>query len=139
MNAKLHHDDLLPFDNVNLNVFWMIHKSFRDRFNQLLHEKPSDSSVSAGSLAATVLLEGDRLARRMRLGDLLVAQETDDGIAWLGTAPQPILDPLGLELNLRRILQWVVGSHDFDKATVAGAPLVDHHDAITRHLFLANP
>src|SRR3984957_428099 len=71
--------------------------------------------------------------------NLLIAQETDDGIAGLGTAPQPILDAFGVELDLRRILEWVVGPHDFDKATVAGAPLVDHHYAITRHLLLANP
>src|SRR5260370_36556353 len=72
-----------------------------------------------------------------RLGGLLGYQEAADGVAGLCTASKPVLDPFGIQLNCCRFLEWVVGSHNLRETAVAGTPLIDHHDSITRHLLLA--
>src|SRR5579862_5400828 len=69
-------------------------------------------------------------------GYLLGAQEAGDGIARLGAASKPIFDARGVEMNLCRLLEGIVGPDDLDETPVAGQPLIDHHDAVARHLLL---
>src|SRR5437879_13723693 len=79
----------------------------------------------------------DWTCRVQRLGGLLGYQEAADGVAGLCTQSEPVLDPFGIEFNCCRVFAWIVGSHNFREPAVAGTPLIDHHDAINRHLLLA--
>src|SRR3984893_18272391 len=72
-------------------------------------------------------------------GDFLGVQEASDRVARLGTASKPILDAVGVQLDFRRGLQRVVRSHDFDSSAVAGFAFIQHHNAVKRVLFLADP
>ena len=140
VNAQLQHGDLLALHGANLNVFWMIHESFRDGFNQLLHGtlRHSPRQDEEGSFAAT-----ERDAYRARSATL----RRSFGFARklrtvsLGCAPQPsqYLMRSAFSLISAGFFRRIVRPHDLDEAAVAWAPLVDHHDAITRHLLLAKP
>src|SRR5262249_51995239 len=71
------------------------------------------------------------------LGDFLSGDETAHGVAGLRTATKPILDSLGLQVYFRRLLQRIVSAHNFHKAAIAGEPLIDYHDTVSRNLLLS--
>src|SRR6202022_562410 len=66
-------------------------------------------------------------------------QEASDRVARLGSASEPILDAVRVQLDFRRILQRVVRSNNFYSSAVAGLAFIQHHNPIERSFFLTNP
>src|SRR6201984_2194947 len=75
----------------------------------------------------------------LKLRDFLQTNKTLHGVARLSACSEPILYALGIQLNLGRLLQWVVGSDQFHHAPVAGAAALNHHHTIKRLFFFSNP
>src|ERR1700687_2031171 len=80
-----------------------------------------------------------KFRKALKLSDLLLFKEAAHRIAGLRAQSHPILDALGVEFDLRRLLQRIVGPHRFLHAAITRpGPLNDHH-AVKGLLFLANP
>ena len=73
------------------------------------------------------------------LCDLVLVDKATNGVAGLRTDSEPMLDAFGVELDLRRLLQRIVGSHQFHNTPVPWLAAFDHHHAVERLLLLANP
>src|SRR5580765_544414 len=73
------------------------------------------------------------------LSDFLQFDEAAHGIARLSARPEPVFHALGVQLNLRGLLEGVVGSDRFHNATVARLAALNHYHAIKRLLFLSEP
>src|SRR5258708_1062052 len=77
--------------------------------------------------------------KALRLCDLLQTEKAAHRIAGLCAQADPILDALCVELDLRRLLQWIVRAHRFFHAAVPRPGPLDDHYAVIGLLFLANP
>src|ERR1700730_12163680 len=75
----------------------------------------------------------------LRSRDLLQANKAAHRIARLCAYSEPMLDALGVQLDLRRLLQRIVCSHRFDDPSIPRAGALDHHHSIKRFLLLSNP
>lgn len=75
----------------------------------------------------------------LELRDLLLADEASNSVARLRTNTEPVLDALGVELDLRGLLQRIIGPHRFHNTPIAGPRPFDYHDAVKRLLLLPNP
>lgn len=75
----------------------------------------------------------------LELRDLLLADEASHGVAGLRTDSEPVLDALGVKLDLRGLLQRIVRPHRFHDTPIAGPRPLNHHDAVKRLLLLADP
>jgi hypothetical protein len=76
---------------------------------------------------------------RWKLRDFLQADETAHGVAWLSSRSKPVLYALGIELNLRRLLERILGSDQLHHPPVARLAALYHDYAIKWFLFLSNP
>src|ERR1700760_1384025 len=95
-------------------------RTFRPRRYQ------SQTRVTGGFTSTTVLR------------DLLQLDETAHRIAGLCADAEPVLDAIRIQLQFRRLLEWVVCAHQFHDAAVSGPGLLDHHYAVVGLLLLAN-
>src|SRR5208282_75566 len=86
-------------------------------------------------------LTGDaqEMGTSLGLRDLLLVDKATNGVARLRTDSEPMLDAFGVELDLRGLLQRIVGSHQFNNAPVPWLAAFNHHHAVKRLLLLANP
>src|ERR1700745_622656 len=75
----------------------------------------------------------------LKLRDFLQANKTLHRVARLSASPEPILHTLGIQLNLGRLLQWVVGSDQVPHTPFAGLAALNDHHTIKRLLSLSNP
>src|SRR5271169_3131590 len=82
---------------------------------------------------------GAKFRKALWLGDLLQLQEAAHGIARLCALPQPILDALRVQLDLRRLLQRIVRAHRFLHAAVPRPGPFNHHHAVKGLFLLTNP
>jgi hypothetical protein len=73
------------------------------------------------------------------LSDLLLVDKATNGVARLRTDSEPMLDAFGVELDLRGLLQRIVGSHQFHNTPVPWLAAFNHYHAVKRFLLLANP
>jgi len=73
------------------------------------------------------------------LRDLLLADKASNGVAGLRTYSEPMLNAVGVELDLRGLLQRIVCPYRFHDTPVAGPRPLDDHDAVKRLLLLPNP
>src|ERR1700737_3524375 len=81
----------------------------------------------------------NRSAKGEQLRDFLLTNEAAHGVAGLCADSEPVLDAVGVELDLGGLFERVVGAHQFANAAIARAGALDHDDAIERSLLLANP
>src|SRR5271155_3456518 len=119
----------------------MIHQSFGDRFYQLFHPSPPRPRSSTGPWQTRPGLARDTQGMDTSRGlrDLLLVDKATNGVAGLRTDSEPMLDAFGVELNLRWLLQRIVGSHQLNNAPVPWLAAFNHHHAVKRLLLLANP
>ena len=71
-----------------------------------------------------------RFGSRLRPDCLL--NQARYGVSRLGALANPILNAIGLELDLRRLARWIVGAQIFQISAVALRLLFLHYDAIRR-------
>ena len=72
------------------------------------------------------------------LRKFLLANEAADSIAGLCTYAKPMLDTLGIKLNLRGLFERVVSADRLLHTAIAWTRPFDHNDAIERLLLFAN-
>src|SRR5229473_3501156 len=82
-----------------------------------------------------------RYDARVALGlrDFLQTNKTAHGVARLSARSKPVLHAFGIQLNLCRLLEWVVRPDQFHHAPVARLTALNYHHPIKRLLFLPNP
>src|SRR3984957_2315860 len=119
----------------------MVHKSFGDSFYQLFHPSPPPARSSPGPWKTRPGPVGVAQERGTSEGlrDLLSVDEATNGVARLRTDSEPMLDAFGVELDLRGLLQRIVGSHQFHNTPVPRLAAFNHHHAVERLLLLCHP
>src|SRR5439155_2737481 len=75
----------------------------------------------------------------LKLRDFLQADKAAHGVAWLSARSEPILHTLGVQLDLRGLLERIIRSHQLHHAPVAGLAALNHYHAIKWFLSLSNP
>jgi hypothetical protein len=83
--------------------------------------------------------ERERDGFSLELRYLLLANEAADGIAGLRPNTKPMLEPLGVEFDLRGFFQRIIRPYRFDDAPIAGACALDYDNAVEWLLLLSNP
>ena len=63
-------------------------------------------------------------------GSRIFAEQTGDGVGRLGTLGHPMGDAVVLQVDLGRLNDGVVGTHDFNGSAIARAFLVDYDNAV---------
>jgi hypothetical protein len=79
-----------------------------------------------------------RAELKPKLSYFLLLEKTPNSIAWLCAYAKPILDTIGIQLDLSGLFQWVVGPDGFTHPTVPGSGPLNDHYAIIRLLLFAN-
>jgi hypothetical protein len=74
----------------------------------------------------------------LELSDFLLLEKTPNCITWLCPYPKPILNAIGIQLDLRGLLQWVIGPDCFTHTPVPGPGPLNYHHAVKRFLLFAN-
>src|SRR5437660_8106963 len=75
----------------------------------------------------------------LKLRDFLQADKAAHGVAWLSARSEPVLYALGVQLDLRGLLERIIRTDQFHHPPIAGLTALNHHHTIKRFLFLSNP
>jgi hypothetical protein len=70
--------------------------------------------------------------------DRLLRQKLSYTVRQLCAVAGPILNPVALQVNGRRVRAWIVGANHLDRTAIAGAILFNHNDAIVGLLTRSN-
>src|SRR5216683_3020205 len=73
-----------------------------------------------------------------KLSYFLQLEKTPNSIARLCSYAKPILDAVGIQLDLRGLFQWVVSPDGFTHTPIPGPGPLNDHNAIKRLFLLAN-
>src|SRR5207253_9787312 len=75
----------------------------------------------------------------LKLRDFLQADKAAHGVAWLSARSEPVLYALGVQLDLRGLLERIIRTDQFHHTPVAGLTALNDYYTIKRFLFLSNP
>src|SRR6266404_7863880 len=75
----------------------------------------------------------------LKLRDFLQADKAAHGVAWLSARSEPVLYALGVQLDLRRLLERIIRTDQFHHTPIAGLTTLNDHHTIKRFFFLSNP